>query len=493
MVLTEFSNDIVLLQEIEDLISIYFSLGMEGHPYSAKTNGWLESAVHLGRQISEKKIGTFEDEMHLENLSMQLRVLWMEFVQFTTNKHMKSPPLGEVKYLPSQNKIDFSYERNIEPVHLERKANLYREKHDEWECDHVFASSGMACISTFLQSFFGMSKPTQKQPLKLCTWGDYFETRVLLDLYKRDSIEIQNFKTQKEFEASISRFDLFFIEPVRYNWSLEVFNFVSFIDKLTKDTSKNLKVLIIDTTLNGNTLRVIELLEKLKAIPNLIFVHIHSCLKLDQQGMEFSNCGLLSVYTVKENNQIPSAKNICSYIRKVRTLLGTGLTYEEISLLDNKFFLNRKGFSIYCNRVFKNNEDLAKSICNKGIFNNIAYPSLISTESWAKAPFVVFHLKEDTLENYGWLLSIVNYEAKRKKIPFVMGSSFGFRTHRFEVIIPNLKQGKGLFKVAMGVREGPTKEYVINLLMIISKYKNLEELKLAYPKVTPINLKDIKA
>ncbi|WP_206774396.1 hypothetical protein, partial [Bacillus cereus] len=88
-----------------------------------------------------------------------------------------------------------------------------------------------------------------------------------------------------------------FIEPVRYNWSLEVFNFVSFIDKLTKDTSRNLKVLIIDTTLNGNTLRVIELLEKLKAIPNLIFVHIHSCLKLDQQGMEFSNCGLLSVYT----------------------------------------------------------------------------------------------------------------------------------------------------------------------------------------------------
>ncbi len=74
-----------------------------------------------------------------------------------------------------------------------------------------------------------------------------------------------------------------------------------------------------------------------------------------------------------------------------------------------------------------------------------------------------------------------------------MGSSFGFRTHRFEVIIPNLKQGKGLFKVAMGVREGPTKEYVINLLMRISKYKNLEELKLAYPKVTPINLKDIKA
>jgi hypothetical protein len=49
---------------------------------------------------------------------------------------------------------------------------------------------------------------------------------------------------------------------------------------------------------------------------------------------------------------------------------------------------------------------------------------------------------------------VLRAEARQRELPFVHGSSFGFRGHRFECIVPSLKEGRGLFKVAMGYRSG---------------------------------------
>lgn len=98
---------------------------------------------------------------------MELRRIWIEYAQSYSNFHLKSPPLNTMKILPSNNKIDFSYERNIQANLLEERSGQYRSQHDLWNSDRVMFSSGMASISTFMQSYLGMFKPSIDKPLTI--------------------------------------------------------------------------------------------------------------------------------------------------------------------------------------------------------------------------------------------------------------------------------------------------------------------------------------
>lgn len=422
----------------------------------------------------------------ISTLSMKLREIWLQHVQNITNKHLKSPPLNTIKNLPQSKKIDFSYERNIQPDFLENKVDLYREVPTNWELSNVLCSSGMAAISIIMQSYFAMYKPSLQKKLVISTWRDYFETRVLTDLYRNELIEITNYPTQEEFFNVIEDTDVFFIEIVRYNWELEVLNLNKFLDNLSNVASERLKLLIVDTTLSGNHHQLEKILKCLEKCPNIIIIQVHSILKLDQQGLELSNGGVISVYTMKDNKSLPNAEAFAGYLRQVRTIMGAGLTYQEIALLDNEFVFNKKKYHHYCNQIFENNKLIAETIHTNGIFEKVVYPSLFSDVEWAKSPFVVFHLKEDNLNNHGFLLGVLSYEVKKREINFFHGSSFGFRDSRYEVIIPNVKDNKGLFKIAMGMRKGINRHKIIELIQEISNFKDFSELKVSYPTVKAI-------
>lgn len=147
---------------------------------------------------------------------------------------------------------------------------------------------------------------------------------------------------------------------------------------------------------------------------------------------------------------------------------------------------------VYSEAVFVNNAKLAQSICADGLFRKVVHPSLKSELPWANSPFVVFHLKEDTLENHGLLLSIISYEAQKRGVCFSLGSSFGFRGHRFEVIIPRISDQKGLFKVAMGAREGSSRDEVIRLLKEVGGHTTFAHLRKRYPDINPIDLSNLE-
>ncbi|NMH68111.1 hypothetical protein HF072_04895 [Bacillus sp. RO3] len=481
------NKDNALKRDLLKIYDLYQSFFSSEYTHLTEHKKWLRKLSDLQHSV-ENISNSLLTEREIDQLLLELRVLWFEHVQRITNQQLKSPPLINEKLLPSNNRIDFSYERNIQPKILESKAENYRETPEEWIHDHIMLSSGMAAISTFLQSIFGMIKPSSNQQIIVSTWSEYFETRVLTDLYRREFTTINNFKDQMEFYQAIPTTDIFFIEPVRYNWELEVLDLDLFVSQLSEGSKEGLKVIVLDTTLNGDSLDISSFLNRIQVVPNVIVVQIHSTLKLDQQGMELSNGGLISIYTYKQNAVLPSANDLANYIRQVRTILGTGLTYEEIALLDYELFLNKESYHDYCQAVFNNNERLSKSIQPSGLFKEIAHPSKHSSKEWAKAPFVVFHLKEDQLENYGFLLAVVNEEIKKNKVNVIYGSSFGFRHHRYEVIIPNTLEGKGLFKIAMGARKGPSMEFLIELLKKISEYPTIISLKSDYPDLKPVNL-----
>lgn len=479
----------VLIEEIDRLVSLY----QEAWPYETEHTSSEQKKWMLDIEETKKNIDLFNElelEAVIQQLTMKLRLLFMLRGQHYSNPHMKSPSSIQPKaYLPSQKRISYSYERNIQADELELRAGDFRERHEEWTSDHVMFSSGMAALSTFLQSLFAMTKPTSENPLRIRVWGDYFETRVLTDLYRRDSVSITNY-CNKEQGDKVDMANVYLIEPVRYNWELEVFDFSELIESLLGHQPSTLTILLLDTTLSGSSTPIYPLLDQLKTIPNIAVVQVHSCLKLDQQGLELSNAGLLSFYTCT-NSPIPKASEFCTYIRKVRTILGAGLSFEEMCLLDTPFFLNRDFFKDYCEKVYKNNEDLASINIGEGsIFRKIAFPSS-SSHLQGKAPFVVFHLSEDCLDNYGLILGVLEHEANRRNLSFEMGSSFGFRNHRFEVIIPNVSEGKGLLKVAMGYREGPSKQGIISLFRELANVLDFKELRETYSHVSPVELTSI--
>jgi hypothetical protein len=70
-----------------------------------------------------------------------------------------------------------------------------------------------------------------------------------------------------------------------------------------------------------------------------------------------------------------------------------------------------------------------------------------------------------------------------------MGSSFGFRSDRFECIVPNLSQGRGLFKVAMGARHGISSQRVRELIAEIAACPDFRSLRERYSSVEPVDIR----
>ncbi|HHD2770155.1 TPA: hypothetical protein ACOTG1_003394, partial [Clostridium perfringens] len=232
-------------------------------------------------------------------------------------------------------------------------------------------------------------------------WGAYFESRVFLDFIEDKTLEVRKFESEKDLCEAIEKedFDLLLLEPVRYDWELNVLNIEKIIESISKLQNIKYRLVIFDTTLISENLPLNKILEKSKNIPYIIFAQFNSLLKLNQEGLEFANAGLVSLYTNNLYFKDINSESIAIYLRKMRTILGTGLDLREILLLDNPFTFNRKKVQIYSEKVFLNNSLLAKSISQKGLFKEVVHPSIGNRASfiWAKSPFVILKLHEDNL------------------------------------------------------------------------------------------------
>ncbi|MBF0127142.1 MAG: SUMF1/EgtB/PvdO family nonheme iron enzyme, partial [Magnetococcales bacterium] len=107
-------------------------------------------------------------------------------------------------------------------------------------------------------------------------------------------------------------------------------------------------------------------------------------------------------------------------------------------------------------------------------------------------PFVIFHFQpdQDLEENHTLLIETLKREARRRGFTFDQGMSFGFRSHRFEIIKPysvlhpNGRQ-LGLLKIAMGRRMGAARDGVIALMRAIAGLPDFVALKRVFPETTP--------
>lgn len=203
----------------------------------------------------------------------------------------KSPPKNQIiKSLWGEN-IDYGYERSIEYTFFEEK--LHKEIKNFSGFTLTF-SSAMNAITNLLLLFNSI----YSQKFNTIFTGGYFESVYVLNNFQNMNNNII-FELDVELLLDYSDVNVYFFEATRYNMFLDTFNLEKILSKINVSPNK-LTFIIIDTTLMGDLFPFGELLNKKSYSKSIVFINLRSALKLNQQGFEFSNVGLISFYYSSE-------------------------------------------------------------------------------------------------------------------------------------------------------------------------------------------------
>lgn len=458
----------------------------------------------LAEASSTQGRNSLNTEHQLHQVAHQVRQLCLDIAYQTTTGQYKSPVQPHSVQLASGSQLSYSYERNLVPTALEQRLALEGASLTSWQGQHLLFSSGMASLTMAVQSCFREAVPQAGNPLQIAMWGGYFETHFLLDILANPGLAWTRLQIQADLWQGLARgeIDILLLEPVSYDWEMEVLDLEQLSTLWHSALPRRPQAIILDTTLVNQTFSMQAFLEQLGEHPPRLVIQVRSGMKLDQQGLELSNVGLLSVYTPMLSWHQPGAAAVVPtsalqagrFLSHARQMMGLGLTLEELACLDVPFFLDSVKTLTYAKSVFANNAALARVVQQTvdstahSIIKQVAHPALSAQShlAWACAPFVILHLTEDTAANHALLLAILETERRRQEILLFPGGSFGFRHHRFEVIWIKSNQQVGLFKVAMGARQGASKDATIRLLKQLASYSSYQELAQSYPEAAQL-------
>ena len=461
-------------------------------------SAWRKRADEL---LKHPELESVEGEQLLGNLSLDLRRLWLQHAHLRSDSYLMSPPHTQRKLLPGDVRISYPYDRWVKPEDLERRLNEHRPAPDGWVSEARVFSSGMTAITTFLQVFRAFGHKLwniPKRPLSLQMFGGYFEIVKALQVICDQQFQGRKHALQKNLFAAVERGqgDLIFVEPISADINLEVFDMEAFAKAFVKRPKGRSAVIVLDTSLSGDAFPLERFCALLKDNPPSLIVNIRSGLKLDQLGLEFSNLGLMTLWAPATEATTKSLKSVAESLRVTRTTFGAGLSQDECAALSAPFILDKTSLNIHGQAVFDNNQAFAMALSDtvdfeQSFINKIIHPSLSpdKDKSWAKAPFVNIHYKSEDRSDRALLRMILEVESRNRNLSFVSGSSFGFRSHRFEM---GFVQGTkySALRVALGSITGPSFYGVIDLFKHLSTFKDFEALKKAYPELAAKTPKD---
>jgi hypothetical protein len=448
--------------------------------------GWREE---LNTLIRSPNLETVAGEGELDELSFRLRLIWMKIAHSHSDVNFKSP-LHETKIKFPMGRISTcDYERVISPKNLEARCEAYRPTPRGWRSRHLIFRSCMAAMTSCFQNIRPWLFDHDHEPIACDFFGGYYETDLIFNLFSSPQISFRHHATQSDFFNAVETGEgqIIFFEPVTYDWEMAALDFEKFFAALA--LRKNLpRMIIVDTTIVVDRFPLKKFLSDLPGKPPPILMQISSGLKLDQEGLEFANVGIVSLFWSKlETEQKSAALTFIRKMRSNRKITGAGHSVDEIALLDVPWFLNPERFSDHCASIFEHNRELATVLspivdASKGIFSHVSHPSLTDSAHfrWAVSPFVVFHFREevDSKASHKRLIALLLKESREKNLGLRSGTSFGFRGHRFEIVQPNSLfhpngRQKGVLKVAMGRRSGPSKDEIIRSLIEIANSEKI--------------------
>lgn len=465
---------------------------------AAFLRAWFAQANALANSPT---LETAEGDRALDVLALNLRNCWLQYAYAQSGPYLMTPPQGQRKLLPVGERIGYPYDRWIKPRVLEERLNAMRPPPRGWSGRAIVFANGMAALGATLQMYRSQTHKMWKRPpgpLSLHWFGGYFEIIKLLQLVCDDFFHGRKHANQHDLCRVVEQgsADLVLIEPVAADISLAVFDLNAFIAAWQRRTVKRPCTIVIDASLSGPVFPVEKLCQALRADPPAMVVIIRSGLKLDQQGLELANVGLLHVWLPDTPNDAKRLERIEERFKTTRTTLGVGVSQDEYAALTVPFFLDQPSLVQHTEHVFANNRRFAQALAptvkaNQGLIAEISHPCLGPSHAldWAQAPFVTVRYRGDENDARAFMRTVLEFESRTRKLSFVPGSSFGFRGHRFEMgFSGDLKHTT--LRVALGARVGPSVEGIIKLFQDLSAYPDFAALRHAYPQLAKDKPKD---
>ncbi len=462
--------------------------GMGNHT-TLPLDDWRARAEAL---LQNPKLETVEGEQELEKLTLDLRQHWLRHAHELSSTCMLSPLHKQRIHLPVGGTVAYPYDRWVKPEFLENKLNALRPVPKGWTASSILFASGMAALTTTLQVFRNRAKRVwelSNRPLSIHWFGGYFEIdkafRVLCD----DSFYGRRHANQKDLRTAVESgvADLVLIEPIAADIDLELFDLDAFVQAWKRRPAGRPCVVVVDTSLCGAYFPMDRFCRALESASITLVAEIRSGLKLDQEGFEFSNAGLLTLWAQEVPKNLKNLKLFDRSLRLARTTLGTSLSQYEYAALSVPFFLNHQSHTQYACAVFENNRLLAQTLGeivdqNSGFLYSVNHPSLSENKdkSWAVAPYVNLRYGPGDKRTQVLMGKVLEYEAHVRKLCFQSGSSFGFRGHRYEMgFVRGLENNS--IRITMGARSGPSRDGIIELLQELATYSDYTALRQAYP------------
>jgi hypothetical protein len=456
--------------EIGELLQLARSLV----PRSPEYRKALDSLIETTKAELARSTRPIEAERISERFGRTLRQLWLEAGAFATSSSYRSPPTAETTKTTTGRKVDFGYERDLHPVHLEQRCERFFEAPPKgWNADHVLLSSGQSAMAAILHALEGSSLfggPLRR--LSFLHLGSYFETSEIFSLFCALLQAGGCGRSAVEDMAHLDG-DIVIVEPVFCDGDYGVVDVNRLIEVHAR--TQRTRVYLFDNTLCGTRFVLENYLPRLDAIEPVAVFRIFSGLKLFQAGLELSSVGIVSVF-MRDGGAI-SAREIGDRIRRVRTLLGLGLSFFEVAALEVPWFLDGENTRAYERTIFDNNEALARAVAAENrLFEGTFHPSLLGAPHDLRgAPYCSFHLGEHDPHLYDALEQHLHREAERRDLQFDLGGSFGFRGHRFEVVRPETGE-EPFLRVALGRRTGWSRDRIIELMTETARAPSVAQL-----------------
>ena len=460
---------------------------------------WLARAEAL---LISPTLESIDGEQALENLSLELRRRWLIEVHTGSARYLMSPPHAQIKSLADGTRVHYPYARWLKPKLLEQRLAAHRPPPKGWSGRTLLFANGMSAITTTLQVYRTLAAKllprAKKRPLSLHWFGGYFEITRALKLLCDDYFHGRKHAQQSALCDVVARgaADLILIEPVAADLELEVFDLDAFIAAYKRRTSKRPCTIVIDESLSADTFPVARLCHELSDDPPALVISIRSALKLDQEGLELANGGLVHLWTPSDDKNTERLDHFAFDLAQARTTLGVSLSQDEYAALSVPFFLDPTSLTNHAAAVYANNRRLAQTLAQSvdpdtGLLDRVIHPSLnpVHTQPWAEAPFVNLRYRSDDPSARAFLRVVLEFESTQRKLSFRSASSFGFRGHRFEMGFVRGAKFNTL-RVAMGARRGPALDGVIQLFQDLAAYPDFGALRKAYPHIEAQHPKD---
>lgn len=393
---------------------------------------------HVDCKMCSSKL--VQNEILINDIITKIRFYIQERNFFNIANEYRSPIYKVSSSSINSTNYTYDYERTIKYRNLEEK---FHSKSLYLDGFTLFYRSGMSTITSIINLILKFYKS-----ITCVSHIGYYESVLLLNDCKQ---YISNLDFNVCSSGVGANAEFYFIEFVKANFKFDTIDFSDILNQLPQKSNK-LVFVVFDISFLGDSFNFDEVLRLLKNYRRLIIIFFRSGLKLDQQGLELINLGILSLYLTSDLYYIKNS--LLDFMQENRSRTGLSLSLMDSFILNDIITMRD---TTYSKKILTNTSYFISqlkiselSFVSEVICANVEYANI----DYHSTPYFFIKLKDADEKDYINLCKLIKYEFLKVGLEINFRTSFGFRNISFEYVKNRNIKNSEVLKIAPGVMRG---------------------------------------